>query len=131
MSITTSTDAVEPDLPISIEQERVNGYNASVLPDSKEIGTGQERRLSLVMCNNCANMGVCGPCVSQNHKAGLCYKGIIGQLNAHPYFREAIGHKNVRLYPLLETLMPCQKIVQGDHKIASVLCETRLSDGTL
>ncbi|GFO06383.1 glutamine synthetase [Plakobranchus ocellatus] len=63
--------------------------------------------------------------------ASLCYKGIIGQLNAHPYFREAIGHKNVRLYPLLETLMPCQKIVQGDHKIASVLCETRLSDGTL
>ncbi|GFO06393.1 glutamine synthetase [Plakobranchus ocellatus] len=52
-------------------------------------------------------------------------------MSTHPYFDEPIGYKNIRLYPLLETLMPCQKIVQGDHRIASVLCEMRLNDGTL
>ncbi|GFN85938.1 glutamine synthetase [Plakobranchus ocellatus] len=62
---------------------------------------------------------------------GVCYRGINAQVTRHRMFGKDVGFKNIRLKPLLETLRPCMKIVQGDHRIGSVLCELRFEDGTL
>ncbi|KAK3770558.1 hypothetical protein RRG08_066963 [Elysia crispata] len=61
----------------------------------------------------------------------LCYIGVKGQINDHPGLWEGVGQSNKRLVPIRNTLKPSLQEARGSHKIATVLCDMVLSDGSL
>ncbi|RUS81830.1 hypothetical protein EGW08_010422 [Elysia chlorotica] len=61
----------------------------------------------------------------------ICYFGVKGQVNDHPDLWDGVGLANKQLVPIKSTLKPGLKDIRGNHNVATVLCDLKLSDGTL